>query len=116
VYVTSDSIRSCAATVGAAKTAKRTADTKTPETLTPPPAGGWRPGIFQRSSPGKGLWRRPAFGTVAILGIDTVAIVVSDRRQALAWYRDVLGLEVAYIGPNDPAAKDGSGTPEDPGH
>lgn len=54
---------------------------------------------------------------MGIRGIDTVAIVVSDRRMALTWYRDVLGLEVAYIGPNasssDPSVQ---GTPENPGH
>ena len=50
-----------------------------------------------------------------ITGIDTVAVVVADRRAAIAWYRDVLGLEVAYIGPMD-AAPDGRGTPEAPGH
>lgn len=59
-------------------------------------------------------WR--AGTSMAIVGIDTVAIVVKDRRQAIAWYRDVLGLRTAYIGPNDPNAADGSGTPEDPGH
>lgn len=53
---------------------------------------------------------------MAILGIDTVAIVVSDRRKAIAWYRDVLGLRVHYIGPNNPSAAAGEGTPEDPGH
>lgn len=53
---------------------------------------------------------------MAILGIDTVAIVVRDRRKAIAWYRDVFGLDVGYIGPNDPDALTGSGTPEDPGH
>ena len=53
---------------------------------------------------------------MVVLGIDTVAIVVADRRKAIAWYRDVLGLEIAYIGPNDPEATGGSGTPEDPGH
>ncbi len=53
---------------------------------------------------------------MAIEGIDTVAIVVSDRRQALVWYRDVLGLRVHYIGPNDPGAATGEGSPEDPGH
>lgn len=54
---------------------------------------------------------------MGILGIDTVAIVVADRRKAIAWYRDALGLEVAYIGPNDPNADPSlSGTPEDPGH
>ncbi len=52
---------------------------------------------------------------MTILGIDTVAIVVSDRRKAIRWYRDVLGLEVAYIGPNEGStAAEGSST--DPGH
>ncbi|MBI4417054.1 MAG: VOC family protein [Euryarchaeota archaeon] len=51
------------------------------------------------------------------MSIDTVAIVVADRRKAIAWYRDVLGLDVAYIGPNDPNAPPGAaGTAEDPGH
>src|SRR6267378_655016 len=40
-----------------------------------------------------------AGGWTALLGIDTVAVVVSDRRRALAWFRDVLGLEVAYVPP-----------------
>lgn len=54
---------------------------------------------------------------MTVLGIDTVAIVVSDRREAIAWYRDVLGLPVAYIGPNsEDAPPDAEGTPEDPGH
>ena len=54
---------------------------------------------------------------MTILGIDTVAIVVSDRRKAIAWYRDVLGLEVAYVGPNSPQADPTvQGTPENPGH
>lgn len=52
---------------------------------------------------------------MAVLGIDTVATVVSDRRRAIAWYRDVLGLEVAYIGPQD-SSSSGEGTPETPGH
>lgn len=52
-----------------------------------------------------------------LLGIDTVAVVVSDGRKALAWYRDVLGLEVAYIGPDVPNPDPGvQGTPENPGH
>ena len=54
---------------------------------------------------------------MTITGLDTVAIVVSDRRRAIAWYRDVLGLRVAYIGPaeanKDPAVQ---GSPNDPGH
>ena len=53
---------------------------------------------------------------MALLGIDTVAIVVANRRKAVAWYRDVLGLAIAYIGPNDPNATSGEGTPENPGH
>ena len=41
---------------------------------------------------------------MAISGIDTVAVVVSDRRKALEWYHEVLGLEVAYVGPNESGA------------
>ena len=53
----------------------------------------------------------------AISGLDTVAVVVSDRRKALAWYRDVLGLEIAYLGPNTPSSgPENTGSPEDPGH
>jgi len=54
---------------------------------------------------------------MAILGIDTVAIVVSDRRKAIRWYRDVLGLDIAYVGPSEPHA-DASvqGTPDRAGH
>lgn len=29
-----------------------------------------------------------------------MALVVSDRRKALAWYRDVLGLEEAFVAPD----------------
>ena len=54
---------------------------------------------------------------MGVLGIDTIAIVVSDRHKAIRWYRDVLGLDVAYIGPRisnaDPSVQ---GTPEDAGH
>ncbi len=54
---------------------------------------------------------------MAILGLDTVAIVVRDRRKAIAWYRNVLGLQVAYIGPNSPDAEPSAqGTAENPGH
>ena len=54
---------------------------------------------------------------MTILGLDTVAIVVADRHKAIPWYRDVLGLQIAYIGPNDPNAEPSSeGTPEDAGH
>ncbi len=54
---------------------------------------------------------------MAILGIDTVAIVVSDRHKAIRWYRDVLGLDIAYVGPSEPHA-DASvqGTPDRAGH
>ena len=54
---------------------------------------------------------------MAILGLDTIAIVVSDRHRAIRWYRDVLGLGVAYIGPS-PANPDPSiqGTPDRAGH
>ncbi|HII41023.1 MAG TPA: VOC family protein [Thermoplasmata archaeon] len=52
-----------------------------------------------------------------IQGIDTVAVAVSDGRKSIAWYGDVLGLPVAYIGPEapnpDPKVQ---GTPENPGH
>ena len=60
-----------------------------------------------------------AWGTnrMTILGLDTVAIVVSDRRKALRWYRDVLGLPITYIGPlesnTDPNVQ---GSIENPGH
>jgi catechol 2,3-dioxygenase-like lactoylglutathione lyase family enzyme len=54
---------------------------------------------------------------MTILGIDTVAIVVSDLKKAIAWYRDVLGLKVAYIGPNTAEADSrAEGTAENPGH
>ena len=54
---------------------------------------------------------------MTITGLDTVAIVVSDKRRAIEWYRDVLGLRVAYVGPPSPN-KDAAiqGSPEDPGH
>ncbi len=52
-----------------------------------------------------------------LLSIDTVAVVVSNGRRAIGWYRDVLGLEVASIGPRaanpDPSIQ---GTPDEPGH
>ena len=54
---------------------------------------------------------------MTILAVDTVAIVVSDRRKAIAWYRDVLGLPVAYIGPRESTSNPTvAGTPDDPGH
>src|SRR2546428_9494777 len=54
---------------------------------------------------------------MTVLGVDTIAIVVSDPQKAIEWYRDVLGLDVAYIGPSesnpDPSVQ---GTAENPGH
>ena len=51
------------------------------------------------------------------MSIDTVAVVVSDRRRALQWFRDVLGLPVAYIGPSEPSSNPSvQGSPENPGH
>ena len=54
---------------------------------------------------------------MTVLGVDTIAIVVSDPRKAIEWYRDVLGLDVAYIGPSaanpNPAVE---GTADNPGH
>ena len=41
----------------------------------------------------------PSGSPMSIAGIDTVAVVVADGMKALAWYRDVLGLEVAYVPP-----------------
>ncbi len=54
---------------------------------------------------------------MTIVAIDTIAVVVSDRRKALAWYRDVLGLSVSYIGPNEPNADPSvQGSTRNPGH
>ena len=54
---------------------------------------------------------------MTIIGIDTVAVVVSNRRKALQWFRDVLGLPVSYIGPAEPDSNPSvQGSPEDPGH
>jgi len=54
---------------------------------------------------------------MTVLGIDTVAIVVSDLRKAIAWYRDILGLVVAYIGPNtQESGSDVPGNADNPGH
>ena len=54
---------------------------------------------------------------MTIVSIDTVAVVVSDRRRALQWFRDVLGLPVAYIGPSEPSSNPSvQGSPENPGH
>ena len=54
---------------------------------------------------------------MTIIGIDTVAVVVSDRRRALGWFRDVLGLPVAYIGPAVPDSNPTiQGSPDNPGH
>ena len=54
---------------------------------------------------------------MTIIGIDTVAVVVSDRRKALQWFRDVLGLPVAYVGPAEPNTNPAvQGSPDNPGH
>jgi len=54
---------------------------------------------------------------MAITGIDTVAVVVSNRHEAIKWYHDTLGLGLTYIGPpeskGDPSIQ---GTPENAGH
>lgn len=43
--------------------------------------------------------------------------MVSDAAKAIAWYRDVLGLPVAYVGPSSPNPDAAvQGTAEDPGH
>lgn len=54
---------------------------------------------------------------MTVYAVDTVAIVVADARKAVAWYRDILGLAIAYIGPpvsNADAAVQGSA--DNPGH
>jgi catechol 2,3-dioxygenase-like lactoylglutathione lyase family enzyme len=49
--------------------------------------------------------------------VDTIAVVVSDRRKALKWYCDVLGLPPAYIGPHESNADPNiQGSAENPGH
>jgi len=54
---------------------------------------------------------------MSIIGIDTVAIVVSDRRQAIRWYRDILGIPTAYIGPPESSSDPNlQGSHENPGH
>jgi catechol 2,3-dioxygenase-like lactoylglutathione lyase family enzyme len=54
---------------------------------------------------------------MTITSIDTVAVVVSSRKKALLWYRDVLGLPLAYIGPSEPSSDpEIQGSPEESGH
>ncbi len=54
---------------------------------------------------------------MGIFGVDTIAIVVSDRHKAIRWYRDVLGIDVAYIGPRESSSDPSiQGTPDDAGH
>ena len=56
-------------------------------------------------------------GTMTLDGIDTVAVVVARGRNAITWYRDVLGLDIAYIGPASATADPSiQGTPDNPGH
>lgn len=54
---------------------------------------------------------------MTVTGIDTVAVLVSDRHTALKWYHSILGLQLAYVGPpessSDPTIQ---GTPEAAGH
>jgi catechol 2,3-dioxygenase-like lactoylglutathione lyase family enzyme len=54
---------------------------------------------------------------MTITGIDTVAVVVANRHDAVKWYADTLGLRIAYLGPPqsspDPTIQ---GTPENAGH
>ena len=54
---------------------------------------------------------------MTVFAVDTIAVVVADARKAIAWYRDVLGLPVAYIGPPtsnpDPSVQ---GSADRPGH
>ncbi len=54
---------------------------------------------------------------MTVYAVDTIAVVVSDARKAIGWYRDVLGLRVAHIGPPVPHA-DASiqGSSDHPGH
>jgi catechol 2,3-dioxygenase-like lactoylglutathione lyase family enzyme len=69
--------------------------------------------------PAPTLFRRylTDIGRMTIDGIDTIAVVVSDRKEALRWYTQVLGLNVAYIGPSvsnpDPKVQ---GSFDAPGH
>jgi len=52
-----------------------------------------------------------------ITTIDTVAIVVSDKRKAIKWHTETLRLPLAYVGPPVPSSDPKiQGTPENPGH
>ncbi len=54
---------------------------------------------------------------MTVVGVDTIAVVVADARKAIPWYRDVLGLPVAYIGPANPSPDPTiQGRPDNPGH
>lgn len=54
---------------------------------------------------------------MVIMGVDTVAIVVADRKKALEWYSSVVGLPIAYIGPYDPDPDpEVQGSIDKPGH
>ena len=54
---------------------------------------------------------------MTILGIDTVAIVVSNRTKAVHWFTEVLGLPIAYIGPPEPSTDPTKqGSVDNPGH
>jgi len=54
---------------------------------------------------------------MTLISVDTVAVVVSNRHDAIKWYHDTLGLPIAYLGPpqlnNNPTVQ---GSPENAGH
>ena len=52
-----------------------------------------------------------------ILAVDTIAVVVSDRTNALKWYSEILGLDIVYIGPSVSSVDSNiQGIIEKPGH
>ena len=54
---------------------------------------------------------------MTVYAVDTVAIVVADARKAVVWYRDILGLPIAYIGPPASSADAAvQGGADNPGH
>ena len=54
---------------------------------------------------------------MAITGIDTVAVVVTNRHAAIEWYHNTLGLPITYIGPPEPKSDPSiQGTEDNAGH
>lgn len=54
---------------------------------------------------------------MTIVSIDTVAVVVSNRREALRWFRETLDLPIAYNGPAQSSSNPNvQGSLENPGH